>query len=308
MDTTIIEPPLRILATLLCLAFVVSAGFSAYRKMEGRPAGWGTPLFIFVVLAGSVVMPTVMRVGDSVGEEPGPGNVPQSPAADSPPEPPAADSGAVFSDIGQLLLIVGAGIFIVCGIVVGNSYLRGKTTPHSLTPAQVEQDRAADTGRLWGEHVAALHKLKQKFVEFETDPWSAFRRPLLGDVSEPETAAFHDAFAHAQDLHTETRPQSRTVVDDFGAAVRAATRAWQVADTHARKVAVPTVGESDRRRLRQAKGALLLAMDPATSAAERRAALGQVEKLIKGLTTMPANARTTLVAELDHVERQAITS
>lgn len=312
MDTTIIEMPLRILAVVLGLAFVVTAGISTRRHMGGRPAGWGTPVSFFVLHAGAVAMPVLMRMGELVGEESGP---------DKDPPPLAADSGAASAD--TVLLMVALGILTVGGTAVGIWALRSKPTSSAPTAAvralrrrstssaptqsQLDRERETETARLWDRHVAALNEIKGSYVEFETDPWSAFRRPLLGDVTEPATAAFHDAFAHAQDLHTDTRPTSRELVNDFGAAVRAATRAWQAADQHARMIAVPATTDTDRRRLRQAEDALHLALDERTSAAERRVALGRVEELIKGLTIMAPKARTTIVAEIDHIERRAIT-
>lgn len=298
MDTTIIEMPLRILAVVLGLAFVVTAGISTRRHMGGRPAGWGTPVSFFVLHAGAVAMPVLMRMGELVGEESGP---------DKDPPPLAADSGAASSDVGQLLLIVVPSIVIVCGIVAAVCALRHSPASSVPTQSQLAREKEIETARLWDRHVSALNEIKESYVEFETDPWSAFRRPLLGDVTEPSTAAFHDAFTRAQDLHTDTRPTSRELVNDFGAAVRAATRAWQAADQHARTIAVPATTGTDRRRLRQAEDALHLALDERASAAERRVALGRVEELIKGLTIMAPKARTTIVAELDHIERQAIT-
>lgn len=165
---------------------------------------------------------------------------------------------------------------------------------------------SAESARLWGRHLDALAELESQYTQFETDPWLAFRRPLLADVTEPQTADFHDALRQAQDLRTDEVPALRDLVDEFGAAVRAATRAWEAADKHAREVAVPTTTDSERRRLRQAEDALSLALDERTSSAERRVALGRVEELIKGLTTMPPKAHTSVVAELDHVERRAI--
>ena len=167
--------------------------------------------------------------------------------------------------------------------------------------------RKDETERLWNRHVDALNDLKREYSTFETDPWSAFRRPLLADVTEPQTAAFHDAFRRAQDLQADTAPASRRLVDEFGDAVHNALTAWKIADRHARKVAVPTTTDSERRRLRQAQDALHLALDERTSPAERRAALETVERLSKGLTTLEPAARTTIVTELETAERREIT-
>lgn len=311
MDPTSIESALRLVSVGATVLFLGSTFLTVARKMDGRPANWGLPAFCLLAAVGPLVIPIMMRFGEPVGEDTTGDEGPPLAGPAVEPFQSTAESVPEVWGISAIILAIIAGAAVTAVVmlaVAGVIFIRRKTTPHTVTPAQTEQDRASETARLWRGHVAALNELRQKYVDFETDPWSAFRRPLLADVAEPETAAFHDAFSHAQDLHTERRPRSRAEVDDFGAAVRAATRAWQVADMHARKVAVPTTSEAERRRLRQAKAALLLAMDANTSAPERRVALARVEELISGLTAIPAKARTTVVAELDTIERKAITS
>ncbi|MGN7157716.1 hypothetical protein ACTHRK_16675 [Dietzia cercidiphylli] len=171
-------------------------------------------------------------------------------------------------------------------------------------PAGEDREEAV---RLWSRHVDALAKLEAEYTAFEIDPSSAFRRRLLADVSEPQTAAFHDVLRRAQDLRTEEPPSSRRLVDEFGDAVHAAGTAWRIADRHARNIAVPTPTDSERRRLRQAEDALQLALDERTSSAERRVALERVEHLIRGLTSIEPAARTSIFAELDHLDRREIT-
>lgn len=307
MDSTIIDNLQWFVTLGAVLLLVGSISMAAFQKMSGRPASWGPAAASFVVAAGAIALPQVMRMGEAVGEENGPDKVSPPPGV-GPVETLFADLEAALSDAGQLLTIVGVAalVCVVCGIGLVIFLLRGKSASSTPTQSQLDREREAETARLWDRHVSALNELKQSYLDFETDPWSAFRRPLLGDVSEPATAAFHEAFAHAQDLHTSPPPASRELVDEFGAAVRAAARAWEVADQHAREIAVPTTTDTDRRRLRQAEDALRLALDERASAAERRAALGRVEELIKGLAAMTPKARTTIVAELDHVERQAI--
>lgn len=282
--------------------FVVTTAMTLARKMSGRPADWGLPVVGFLVAAGSIALPQMMRLGEKAGDQSAENQTPTPPTSEveSPPTSPAIDMPQVPEINVTLLALIAGVVAIAIAAIVAAVVRSGRRKDHRA--------QKTETARLWGEHVATLNKLKQQYIDFETDPWSAFRRPLLGDVSEPTTAAFHDAFAHAQDLHTDHQSTSRSIVDDFGAAVRAANRAWEVADQHAREVAVPTTSETERRRLRQAEGALLLAMDENTSAAERRVALARVEELIKGLTVMPRKARTVIVAELDHVQRAAIDS
>lgn len=133
------------------------------------------------------------------------------------------------------------------GTSAGLWYLnRSPAVGYDPSPSELEDD---DLGRLWRRHLDALAGLEAQYVEFETDPWSTFRRPLLADVREPETAAFHQALRRAQDLRADTDPASRFQVAEFGDAVHVARMAWAVADQHARDIAVPTVSDSERRRI-----------------------------------------------------------
>lgn len=176
----------------------------------------------------------------------------------------------------------------------------------SARKAPATDQNRGDLRRLWDRHCNSLAQLEADYVTFETDPWSAFHRPLLADVGEPETAQFHKALARAQDLRTDRVPDTRSWVDEFGDAVRDARIAWQVADRHARDIAVPTATEEDRRRLRQAEDALRVALDERAPIPERQAALDRVHHLIKGLTRIEPAAQDFITAELDQVSRKAI--
>lgn len=196
---------------------------------------------------------------------------------------------------------------VVPKIVLGKNRESNKPAALSRDERQRQQQDSAMV-RVWRHHNDSLAELEVQLVEFETDPWSAFRRPLLGDVREPLTAEFHMALGRAQDARTDTLPATRTKVDDYGELVRAATLAWEAADRHAREVAVPATSDSERRRLRQAEDVLRIALDERASIHERRIALARVETLIKGLTRIDPAARTKLVLALDHEDRKEITS
>lgn len=206
-----------------------------------------------------------------------------------------------FLNCGTVVAVV---LIVVLALKAGFRFANGR--PAGGYVSDRSPGAPEDTYRLWRRHCDALMDLEAQYVEFETDPWSTFRRPLLADVRVPETADFHQALRRAQDLRTDTAPESRSRVGEFGDAVHAARMAWSIADRHARDIAVPTTSESERRRLRQAQDALRLALDERTTAAERRVALERVEALIQGMTRIQPAAKTAVIAELDNIERREI--
>lgn len=219
---------------------------------------------------------------------------------------PALDAITYLATLLALIAIIG----IVVKLAIRWIFRPPSVSRSSVSIGRSLAGQAQDENieRLWSRHNASLVDLELQYVEYEADPWSAFRRPLLADVGVPETAAFHQALRHAQDLRTDVAPTTRSQVDEYGTAVYAAHMAWKLADQHARDIAVPTTTDSERRRLRQAEEALRIALDERSSIHERRIALARVETLIKGLTRIEPAARTKLFLALDHEDRKEITS
>ena len=67
-----------------------------------------------------------------------------------------------------------------------------------------------------------------------------------------------------------------------------AEKAWEAAEANARAVALDRLDAGQRNRLRRARRALDLALDPATPAGEREAALASTLDLIQGIVVLPA--------------------
>lgn len=308
------------LLSLFALAMAVIAGIAGgYKLVVGEPGTGVRLVAMSVVFAGlplisKVIMPWAVELGSAAEQSAAPPQGPDSQApidsAQPPPTPPSADPFSEMPPIAvgepvelpawfwpalgvSTLVVVLVCLIVMLGIRV-------------LAKRRQQRELRKEIERLWSLHDRSLRKLKAEYTAVETDPWTAFRRPLLTDVTEPLTAQFHEKFARARELDTEYRPTNRELVDRFGDAVREATAAWAAADQHARAVAVPTTSDAERRRLRRAEDALRLALDERTSPAERMVALSRVEQLIAGLTAIPDKARAAVVAELDTKARLAI--
>lgn len=303
-------------AILVIASLALIGGFGSLLAGHDAERGGGPLLLLgavfgFLGIMAKFAIPALIDLGESVAADRGASGVPTpatvedkvSPSLPADPTPHIPPVALVeLTDIpGWFWPFLGISTLVVALVPVVIALAR-----RTLGGRRQRSELRQEADRLWDLHVRDLNELKAAYTAFETDPWTAFRRPLLADVTEPLTAEFHQRFAHAQELHTEQRPTSRELVDLFGDAVRAATAAWSAADQHARAVAVPITTDAERRRLRRAEDALRLALDERTSPAERSVALATVEQLIAGLTVMPTKARTTIVAELETKTRLAI--
>lgn len=177
-----------------------------------------------------------------------------------------------------------------------------------------DQIRAAQV-ELWTKGLADYRATCDELVAFETNLESIFDRPLLGDVTEPATAAFYTAFETAQQLHLENIPCNDDHIHRFVAAAKAARRAFADADTNARTKASNNIGAGNRdltavevRRMRLARKTLALATDPAAAPGEVQAAYEKITELLDGVTQIPASAQRKMTAAITAAKRPALTA
>lgn len=126
-----------------------------------------------------------------------------------------------------------------------------------------------------------------------------FRRPLLGDVTEPLTASWLEALGTLNDRV----PEDGMVTDSAACALDAANTAkdaWRAASAHAIEVGLGAVTDRDKETLRRAQRLLASAVDPATGDGERLTLLSKVSELIAQATHRPlAAVRPELDAQVD---------
>lgn len=103
-----------------------------------------------------------------------------------------------------------------------------------LLRRRADKARRADQLRRWRMASAKLDDIASAIMAFELDPQSRHARPLLGDVSEPATAAFYTAYTAAHNLRTPAIPRDEEAITAFAAAVSNARRAFDAADLNAR--------------------------------------------------------------------------
>ena len=145
------------------------------------------------------------------------------------------------------------------------------------------------------EAVALLGSVKSAYAAYELDARKLLTYPALIDPQDPISAAWFEAFTHACALEPED-PQ-RCPPDHaarFVIATLTAENAWEAAEANARAVALDHLDTGQRNRIRRARRALDLALDPGAPAGERDAALAATLDLLQGILELPTATSRSL--------------
>lgn len=155
------------------------------------------------------------------------------------------------------------------------------------------------------EAVALLGSVKSAYAAYELDARKLLTYPALIDPQDPISAAWFEAFTQACALEPEDPercPPEHAI--QFVIAALAAEKAWEAAEANARAVALDRLDTGQRNRIRRARRALDLALDPGTPAGEREAALAATLELLQGILELPtATNRSLRRAIVDGSER-----
>lgn len=197
-------------------------------------------------------------------------------------------AGAVLAALVALAVLVHLGV-----------RTRSHLTDRKKAQATLEADFAT-ASTVYAEVAAA-------YADYLADIYAIFERPLLDDTREPRTAAFIDAFAGATALKTDTCPATPERVQAFADAARAAHKAWESADEHARAIGMGTLDTAGQRTVRHIKSALAIAVDDAAAPGERDTALDTVRRLSAGLITIPDRVYARAKTAIETTTRKQLT-
>lgn len=142
--------------------------------------------------------------------------------------------------------------------------------------------------------LAAHDRTDARWLDYEVDVARLLDFPLMTDMRNPLTVAFHKAKQRADLLRPE-RPDD--VLSDRGAhleyrdAVHEYVSAFEIAETEAIRRRRSDFSEDDQQRLARAQNLLRLAQDEAASPQERQSAYTRAGRELEGLIALPAAAR-----------------
>lgn len=150
-------------------------------------------------------------------------------------------------------------------------------------------DAEAETrsmSRLLAEH----DEIDARWFAYETDVIDLLEYPMMTNMRDPLTIAFHRAKRAADSARPEApgdlvgdhdaQDRYRTAVHDYGVA-------FDAAESEARRRRRGDFSEAEQHRLVRAQGLLRLAMDTASTPQERQAAYRKARIELDGLVSLP---------------------
>src|ERR1700756_3154626 len=156
----------------------------------------------------------------------------------------------------------------------------------------------ADSQRREVVKVLAAHdRTDARWLDYEVDIARLLDFPLMTDLRNPLTVAFHKAKQRADLLRPE-RPDDmvgdRSAQLEYREAVHEYVSAFEIAETEAIRRRRSDFSEDDQQRLARAQHLLHLAQDEAATREERQIAYARASKELDGLIVLPTPARASI--------------
>lgn len=156
-------------------------------------------------------------------------------------------------------------------------------SPAAPEDGRAERDRQID--RILADHA----EVDRRWLDFELDVAKLIDYPLVTDMREPLTQAFHRARRVAEGLRPELpaalRPEG--ALERYRDAVRDYEVAFDAAVREAKRRAQTGFSEEERARLQRAQRLMALAESEASTPAERQGAYQRARRELDGLIALP---------------------
>lgn len=150
-----------------------------------------------------------------------------------------------------------------------------------------------ELAKLLAEH----DRTDERWFDYEIDLAKLLDFPMMTDMRNPLTIAFHKAKRRADLLRPE-RPEDmvadRDAQLDYRDAVHEYVTAFEIAEAEAIRRRRSDFSADDQERLARAHNLLRLAQDDAASPQERQSAYARASKELDGLIVLPAPGRASL--------------
>jgi len=147
--------------------------------------------------------------------------------------------------------------------------------------------------RVLAEH----NRTDAKWLEYELDIAKLLDFPMMTDMRNPATIAFHKAKRRADLLRPETVDDlmgDRDAQLEYRDAVADYVSAFDVAEAEAIRRRRGDFSSDDQQRIARAQNLLRLATDSGATAQERQSAYSRARKELDGLIALPAAARASI--------------
>lgn len=137
----------------------------------------------------------------------------------------------------------------------------------------------------------------ERWLRYETDVAKLLDFPMMTDMRDPLTAAFHKARQRAELLRPDSMEDvlgDRDAQVDYREAVTDYVSAFDVAEAEAIRRRRSDFSADDQERLNRAQRLLQLAEDTAASPQERQSAYARARRELDGLIALPAATRAAI--------------
>jgi hypothetical protein len=162
------------------------------------------------------------------------------------------------------------------------------------------RDDEQNSRRDLAKTIAAHDRTDARWLEYEVDIAKLLDFPLMTNMRDPLTIAFHKAKRHADLLRPE-RPEDvaamagdRAAQLDYRDGVHEYVSAFEIAEAEAIRRRRSDFSEGEQQRLARAQHLLHLAQDEGATREERQSAYARAGKELDGLIVLPAPARASI--------------
>jgi hypothetical protein len=204
--------------------------------------------------------------------------------------------GLLFRLVELLLVVVPLAGVIIAAIRA----FSGNKRPAENTPIPDRQRTAGNHAAQWRSLTRVLRehdRTDTRWLEYELDFARLLDFPLMTDMRDPLTTAFHKAKLRADFL----RPaKAEDLLDDGDAAARylAAVEdyvtAFNVAEAEAKRRRRHDFSQDGQQRIARAHNLLRMASDPAATPQERQNAYDRARRELDGLIVLPATTQASI--------------
>ncbi|WP_404311483.1 hypothetical protein LG314_08955 [Agrococcus terreus] len=175
------------------------------------------------------------------------------------------------------------------------------SAPAPPSSAASAHDATADRDRQIERILADHAEVDRRWLEFELDVAKLIDYPLVTDMREPLTQAFHRARRVAEGLRPEDPRSLRPdgALERYRDAVRDYEVAFDAAVREAKRRAQTGFSDAERARLQSAQRLMALAESEGSTPAERQSAYRRARRELDGLIALPE-------ATTDDLERRIV--
>ncbi|MGC4933230.1 hypothetical protein ACLQ3C_06065 [Gordonia sp. DT30] len=156
---------------------------------------------------------------------------------------------------------------------------------------RITQADAAQVNKVRKRH----DEINEKWFAYELDLATLIEFPMLIDMREPLTLAFHQAKVRADDLAPEPgETLDPETFGDYRDAVQVYAASFDAAEREARRRKQSDFSPIERESLDRARKLISIAVDAAATPAERQAAYRKARSELDGLIDVPSPAAAAL--------------